>query len=239
MARPLASKLTTASFLLALVPLAGCTTDRIVPSTIALDDYRARHPIVIAQARTSIDVFPSMGQGRLDRHTAKQIYAFATQYRDTGQGPVLVLVPRGPGVASHQEILSGIRSALAAGGAHGGVEVSSYPIADPSLASPVRLSFVGIRAKETDQCGQWPRDLGSGSSIDGWENKPYWNLGCATQQMVAAQTSDPRDLVEPRGEEQPDTDIIARGITSVRTGADPNTAWAVKNSNIGSVGGGS
>jgi len=239
MARTLASKLKSASFLITLVPLAGCTTDRIVPSSIALDDYRNRHPIVIAQARTSVDVFPSMGQGKLDRHTAKQVYAFAQQYRDTGQGPVLVLLPRGPGVASHQAMLADMRRVLASGGVRDGVQVATYPIADPGLASPVRLSFVGVKAKETDQCGQWPRDLGSGSSIDGWENEPYWNLGCAQQTMIAAQTSDPRDLVSPRGEEQPDTDVSARAITQVRAGSDPNTGWAVKNTSIGSVGGGS
>ena len=236
MARSLASRPTLAALLLLAIPLAGCTTDRIVPSGIALDDYRARHPIVIAQARTSIDVFPSMGQSQLDTHTAKQVFAFAEQYRDTGQGPILILVPRGPGLASRQRIVADIRRALAAGGASGGVQVSSYPIADPALASPVRLSFAGVKAKEVNQCGQWPRDLGSGSSIDGWENEPYWNLGCASQQMLAAQTSDPRDLVSPRGEEQPDTEIRNRGITSVRAGSDPNTGWAVRNSNIGSVG---
>ena len=237
MARSFASRPTLASLLLLMVPLAGCTTDRIVPSSIALDDYRARHPIVVGQARTSIDVFPSMGQSQLDTHTAKQVYAFAEQYRDTGQGPVLVLVPRGPGVVSHQRVVADIRRVLAAGGAKGGVQVSSYPIADPRLASPVRLSYVGVKAQETSQCGQWPRDLGSGSTVEGWQNGPYWNLGCASQQMMAAQTSDPRDLVSPRGEEQPDTEIRDRGITQVRAGSDPNTNWSVKNSSIGSVGG--
>jgi len=235
MARSLMIKLTSASLLFLVVPLAGCTTDRIVPSSIALDDYRNRHPIVVAQARTSIDVFPSMGQGKLDHHTAKQVYAFAHQYGETGQGKVLILLPRGPGVASHQAALAGIRKALAEGGARS-VDVSTYPIGDPGLASPVRISFVGVTAKETSQCGQWPRDLASGSSIDGWENEPYWNLGCASQTMIAAQISDPRDLAAPRGEEQPDTDISARGITQVRAGTDPNTAWKVENSNIGQVG---
>jgi len=75
-----------------------------------------------------------------------------------------------------------------------------------------------------------------GSSVEGWQNKPYWNFGCATQTMVAAQTADPRDLVEPRGEEPSDTIIRARAIDSVRKGTDPNTNWIVKNSNIGTVG---
>lgn len=231
-----ALKLKAAMILVVPVGLAGCgATDRIKTSSIPLEDYRARHPIVLAEARSSIDVFPSMGQGGLDRHTAKQIFAFAEQYRDTGQGPILILLPRG---RERRTAVGEIRRVLVAGGVRSGVEVSTYPVADPGLASPIRLSFNGIKAQVADQCGQWPNDLASGSSVEGWANKPYWNFGCATQSMIAAQTSDPRDLVTPRGEEPADTLIRSRGIDSIRKGTDPNTGWQVRNTNIGGVGGG-
>ena len=232
----IAPTLKAAAFLTMLASLAGCaTTDRIKTSSIPEEDYRIRHPIVLAEARTSIDVFPT-GQGSLDRHTAKQIFAFADQYRDTGHGPVVVLLPRGRH-GDQRALMGDIRRVLSAGGVHDGVEVSTYPVADPGLASPVRLSFSGIKAKVADQCGQWPHDLASGSNIDTWDNKPYWNLGCSTQTMIAAQTSDPRDLVTPRGEEQTDAVIRIRGIDSIRKGSDPNTSWTTHGSNIGSVGG--
>lgn len=236
---PIAETLRTVALSVVLIaPLAGCgTTDRIVTSSIALDDYHARHPIVIAEDRTSLDLFPSEEDGRLDRHTAKQILAFAEGYREFGHGQILMLVPRGRGAIETASSLAAIRRVLAHSGARGAVQESTYPVADPRLASPVRLSFVGIRAKVADQCGQWPSDLASGSSIEGWQNKTYWNFGCSTQSMIAAQTADPRDLVEPRGEEPADTVIRARAIESVRKGADPNTAWSNRNSNIGSVGG--
>lgn len=220
-----------------LVALGGCGTDRIVRPSVTPDDYHARHPIVLADARTSLDVFPATGQGRLDRHTAKQIFAFAAQYRELGRGPVLVLMPRIGRRGDPRSLIADIRASLAAGGAHGGVEVSTYPVADPGLASPVRLSFVGVKAKVASQCGQWPSDLGPGTNVDGWDNKTYWNFGCATQQMIAAQTSDPRDLVTPRGEEPSDTLVRARGIESIRKGTDPATKWIVQNTNIGAVGG--
>ena len=221
---------------LLLAPLAGCgTTDRIVASSVPTEDYKIRHPIVIAEDRASIDVFPSVAEGRLDRHTAKQVFAFAGQYRDLGRGPILILVPRGHDAGN---AVNDIRRVLAQAGVKSGVEVSTYPVSDPGLASPVRLSYAGIKAKVADQCGQWPNDLASGSSVEGWQNKPYWNFGCATQTMIAAQTSDPRDLVSPRGEEPSDTLLRTRAIESIRKGADPNTVWTTRNSNIASVGGG-
>ncbi len=228
-ARPLIAAATIAA------SVAGCgQTDRIVASSIPLDDYTARHPIVIADTRTSIDVFPETASGQLDRHTAKQVYAFAAQYHELGHGRIVLLVPRG---RAERTAVADIKRVLALGGADRGVDVSTYPVVDPGLAAPIRISYQGIRAEVTDQCGQWPRDLSSGSSLEGWENKPYWNLGCATQTMIAAQTSDPRDLVTPRGEEPADTLIRARGINAIRTGGDPNTAWRVNSTNIGGVGG--
>ena len=220
-----------------LMALVGCgRTDRIVTSSIQSDDYRVRHPIVLAEAKTTIDVFPVTGAGHIDKLTAKQIIAFGGQYRDTGHGAISVLLPNGPGNGDRRIIVADIKRALSLAGARGPVEVMPYPIADPSLAAPVRLSFVGLKAKVADQCGQWPNDLGSGSSVEGWQNKSYWNFGCATQTMIAAQASDPRDLATPRGEEPPDTTIRMRGIDAIRKGSDPTTPWVVKNSSIGSVG---
>lgn len=229
---------TIGAIALPLVVTACGTTDRIKPvSVVPMEDYRQRHPIVLAEARTSLDVFPSTAGGALDRHTAKQIYALAQQYRELGHGPVMVLVPRGRIGGDQRVIIADVRRLFALAGVHTGIDVSSYPIGDPGMASPVRVSFAGIKARVADQCGQWPNDLASGSSVEGWDNKPYWNLGCATQSMIAAQASDPRDLVTPRGEEATDTQIRARAIDQIRKGADPNTAWGVKNSNIGQVGG--
>ncbi len=236
--RSFTGKLCAALLLVPLVGLsAGCgKTDRLVATTIPIDDYRNRHPIVLAEARTAIDVFPSAGQDRLDTHTAKQIYAFAEQYRELGQGAVLVLLPRGRNGGARRGLVADIKRVLNLGGVRAGVIVSSYPVADPALASPIRLSYNGLKAVVHDQCGQWPNDLASASSIEGWENKPYWNFGCATQTMIAAQTSDPRDLATPRGEEPADTQMRSRGIASIRKGVDPTTNFQIKNSNIGGIG---
>ena len=33
-----------------------------------------------------------------------------------------------------------------------------------------------------------------------FENRPYWNFGCANQRNLAAMVDNPADLVQPRGE---------------------------------------
>jgi pilus assembly protein CpaD len=220
--------------LLLLLPLMGCSsTDKMPTSSIPQDDYRVRHPILLSQDTTSVDLFPTLSQGKIDFRTAKQVATFAQDYKMFGHGPILLLVPtRGAAGAA-----ANIRAALAASGVTAAVDVESYPAANAALSSPVRLSFTGLKAKVGDQCGQWPRDLGSGTNVEEWNNGSYYNFGCATQSMIAAQTADPRDLATPRGEDPADTLTESRAIEKVRAGADPTTEWKTHNSSIGSVGG--
>jgi pilus assembly protein CpaD len=201
-----------------------------------MDDYRNRHPIVLAEQARHLDIFPAPEELGLDRRTAAQVVEFGTLYRNSGQGPINALVPAEAPGALPREAIAAVRRALAAGGAVAPLEVSSYPVVNRDLASPIRLSFVGLKAKVADPCGQWPSDLASGSTTQGWENKPYWNYGCSYQSMFAAQVADPRDLVGPRAEDPADTQMLSRGIADMRKGTDPTTDWKTKNSSISTVG---
>jgi pilus assembly protein CpaD len=200
-----------------------------------MDDYRNRHPIVLAETPRSLDIFPAPDAHGLDRHSAAQVRDFARAYRMNGHGPITVLVPARGGAFARSEV-EGIRRALAAAGVSAPLEVMTYPIANPALASPVRLSFVGMKAKVANKCGEWPNDLASGSSIEGWENKPYWNFGCSTQAALAAQIADPRDLVTPTSEDPADTRMRTRAIADMRNGTDPVTVWTTKATSISNLG---
>lgn len=57
------------------------------------------------------------------------------------------------------------------------------------------------------------------------QNRPYWNLGCATQSNVAAQVADPIDLVRARQEGRVDTLKRMRAIEELRKGQDPSTEY--------------
>jgi len=217
--------------------LCACNSvDRTETSSIPMDDYRVRHPIILSEASRTIDIFPAGGAGRLDPDSAAQVEAFGRLYRQFGEGPILVLYPVGP-TAKGRVSLDAIRQALAAGGARTGIRAGSYPVVNGQLASPIRLMFTGLKAKVATPCGEWPSDLASGSTVQGWDNKPYWNLGCSYQSAFAAQVADPRDLAAPRAEADMDTLMRARGIESIRKGTDPSTTWTTKSTAISSVGG--
>ncbi len=216
--------------------LCGCADiDRMNKSSMTMDDYRDRHPIVLGEQERRLDVFPSPQIRGLDPHSAAQVAEFGALYRNTGSGPIKVFVPAlGRGAPS--ATTAGIRRALAAGGARAPLEISTYPVINRDLAAPVRLTFVGLKASVADPCGQWPSDLASGSSVQGWENKQYWNYGCSYQSMLAEQVADPRDLVGPRAEDPADTEMRSRAISEMRKGSDPSTDWKTKNSSISTVG---
>ena len=217
-----------------LLPLAGCgTTERMVVSSIPLDDYRVRHPIVLAERPRTLEILVEPETGRFDRHSAAQLREFAGLYRKFGRGPITIMPPAFPGATPP---VQPVRNALYSAGVHARTLVAPYP-AGPNPVAPVRLSFLGLKASVADQCGQWPRDLAIGSGApEDWSNKPYWNFGCAYQSAFAAQVADPRDLVAPQGEAPADTLMRTRAIESLRSGQDPGTNWKLVNSSISQVG---
>ena len=219
----------------AAIPLVGCMSDPIETSSITTDDYHDRHPIVLTQTPTTLDVFP-VGQGALDHGSIDDIRAFAARYQSMGSGRVVILAPSVGGYGTHTAV-DEIRRVLASAGLRGSVGLGSYPVADPSLASPIRLSFAGLKAGVASHCGEWPHDLASGSSLDGWKNESYWNFGCATQSVLAAQVDDPRDFARARALGPSDEEMRLRAIGNVRQGQDPGTNWKTQLTAIGQVGG--
>ena len=215
--------------------LGGCGVDRLATGSIVPESVNARHPIALVEQANNLSIFPS-AYG-IDGESFSRVKQFAAAYRTNGQGQIEILTPRGG--ANHFDVnraVTAIRHALAAGGARGFVSIAPYPVLDPTNVAPIRVSYIGLKARVANRCGEWPQDLASGSSLDGWENRPYWNFGCAYQSEIAAQVADPRDLVEPRATGPSDVTMRTRAIGNVRTGADPGTNWKVQNTSISNVG---
>lgn len=234
------SLLAIAALALLVLPLGACSgrLDRVVNTTQSIpDDYRQRHPIVLTNSTQTLDVFAGGPGGAFDHRQMRNIQAFAHDYQSAGQGAMQVLVPRGAGLGSShaQATLNSLRNALVQFGVHGYINSGSYTVADATLAAPLRLSFVRLKAKVTTNCGDWPADMVGGSTTQSWENRPYYNLGCATQQNLAEQVDDPRDLVEPRAEDPSDVQMRTRAIGAIRKGNDPSTIFSNTNTHIGNV----
>ena len=219
----------------AAILLAGCGTDYASSTTVMAQDYRVRHPIVLTQAPTTLDVFP-VGQGGLDPSTKASVKAFAERYNSKGATRLTILSPSGSRFAGHAAV-DEIRRLLAASGVRGYVAIGSYPVNNSALASPIRLSFQGLKALVPSHCGQWPGDLASGSTNAGWNNEPYYNFGCATQSTLAAEVDDPRDFAVAEALGPSDEQMRLRAIDDVRGGKDPGTDWKIKTSVIGAIAG--
>ena len=223
--------------------LGGCASKSAQsdPPNMAPPDVRERHPIVLRDAPRSLDVFVGRSAGRLDIRQAEDVAEFAREYRRTGKGGLVAQVPTGSRREhATRDTLAGIRAELARNGvAPGALSVRSYPVEDPGLASPIRLTFASLQAGLPHQCGQWPTDLGVSEFKFSASNEPYWNLGCASQATLAAQVADPLDLVRARNEGRPDIVKRMGAITKIRQGQDPSTEYRQATPQINSTVGGS
>ena len=143
-----------------------------------------------------------------------RIREFLARYRSFGQGQITVLAP--PAAATSRAARAGldeVRRALAAAGAGRALYIGTYPVIDPNLAAPIRLSFIGVKAKVKGPCGEWPDDLASGTSLDGWQNTTYWNFGCSNQIDIGGANRRSSRSGQPRGETPGDIETRMRAIT--------------------------
>ncbi|MFA1675629.1 CpaD family pilus assembly protein [Rhizobium mongolense] len=175
--------------------LSGCAAPRDNLTTGGIpDDYRQRHPIVVAEAEQTVDIPVASTDRRLTIAQRDMIRGFAANYTSRASGPVYVMTPQGsPNSAAASQLRNQVRAELSKRGIPSSKIVNASYSAAPGDAAPIRLSFVGMTAMTT-QCGQWPKDIGGG-----FDNQNYYNFGCATQNNLAAQIANPEDLIAPRG----------------------------------------
>ena len=199
--RPTVRRLVLAAGLVALSgPLAGCYQSHVVKEAPYPYDYRARHPITLSEGEHTVRVFIGPNRGGLNPDQRADVLAFAREWRHEATSGVVIDVPHGgPTDRAAADSMREIRSILnAAGVPRRAVYVRTYRPSPSSLAS-IKLHYSKLTA-HAGPCGLWPHDLGPDFDPNYNENRPYWNLGCATQRNLAAMVADPTDLVQPRGE---------------------------------------
>lgn len=189
------------------------------------DNYEERHPIVLGDVSQTLDVFlvPSSG---IDFRQAEDVRAFVKSFRANGKGAMVVALPPGAPPVAVSHTLKEIRRVAGLGG----MQVINGPT-HPTAAA-VRLSYAALDTKVVSKCGQWPYDMAGGTTTQGWTNRPYYNLGCSYQSMLAAQAANPIDHVRPRQEGPYDMERRLKDIKDVRDNKDPSTKWPTETSKI-------
>jgi pilus assembly protein CpaD len=181
--------------------LGACTTGAEVTASIP-DDYRLRHPIAIHEGDRSVVIFVGHGRGGLSASQRADVMGLAQTWLREGTGAISADLPVAtPNARAAADSLREIRALLAAAGVPSrGIVVRRYHPDDPRTFATIRLSYPKISAV-AGPCGLWPEDIGpSIKNRSYFENKSYFNFGCAYQRNMAAMIDNPSDLVQPRPE---------------------------------------
>jgi len=181
--------------------LAGCYTAQETILESIPYDYRQRHPIVLKEAPRTVELFIGNRRSTLTGAQRAEVLSFAQAWRREGTGGVLIDVPSGtPNERSAAAALQEVRSILAGAGVPpGAVATRPNTASDPRKLATMRLHYPKITA-DAGPCGLWPYDLGPTYDREHYENREYYNLGCASQRNLAAMVENPADLVQPRSE---------------------------------------
>jgi pilus assembly protein CpaD len=171
------------------------------------EDYRLRHPIAVQESNESMVVFVGQGRGGLTAEQRADVMGLAQTWMHEGTGAISADVPVDtPNARAAADTMHEIHSLLAAAGVPArGVTVRNYKPKDPHQLAAIRLSYPRMTAT-AGPCGLWPEDLGPSPKNKGYfENRSYYNFGCAYQRNMAAMVDNPADLVQPRAETPPYT----------------------------------
>jgi pilus assembly protein CpaD len=184
------------------VVLGACThTDEVLTASVP-DDYRQRHPIAIQEADRSVVIFVGHARGGLSASQRADVMGLAQTWLHEGTGAISADVPVDTANArAAADSFREVRALLAASGVPPrGIVVRHYRPDDPRQMATIRLNYPKMSAV-TGPCGLWPEDLGpSIRNKSYFDNKDYYNYGCAYQRNMAAMVDNPADLVQPRPE---------------------------------------
>ncbi|MBD2745779.1 CpaD family pilus assembly protein [Microvirga sp. BT688] len=171
-------------------------------------DVRDRHPMVLKNELTTLDIYPTQ-VGGLELRQKVDLQDFARTYGPAGKSALVVSSPyKGSGADNasvDQHVGYVVKALVSAGVPRSSIELKKYQALQYDRIEPIKLAYVQLEAGLPHECGQWPDDLGADSGIANLENLTHANFGCAHQQNIAAQIANPMDVVRPARETAPDS----------------------------------
>jgi pilus assembly protein CpaD len=209
------------------VALGACKhTDEELTASVP-NDYRQRHPIAIQEADQSVVIFVGHARGGLSASQRADVMGVAQTWLREGTGAISADLPVDtPNARAAADSFREIQALLAAAGVPPrGLVVRHYHPEDPRQMAAIRLNYSKISAV-AGPCGLWPEDLGPSIKNKGYyENKPYYNFGCAYQRNMAAMVDNPSDFVQPRSETPAYTARRTTAFEKYRKGTTTTTAY--------------
>jgi pilus assembly protein CpaD len=203
------------SIMMLAVLLSGCGAPEVTGSVPLR--YDERHPIIVGNGATIVDVY--MGAGGFDKPALNRIRGFAMLHHEKNGGPIDINFPRSAEQSPRlKPIVEQIEKVLADNQITTPVNVRFYDPADVQNLAPIRLSFIALTAAVPHACGSYPSDLINAKEAVDHNNQQYYDFGCSSQTILAAQISNPADLKSPREESRPDLVMRTRAIGKIREG---------------------
>ena len=180
--------------------LAGCKHSDSGEQVLgwSMVDAAQRHPIMVTQAPTNLDVEVSRGRHGLMPDQRAAVIDFMRRYkRESTTGKLVIAAPGGAPNEVSAVQAAGIVKGLARSEGIGWneIQVEPYSAEEGNPQPPLRLSFVR-HAAEAPECGRFPANLAEEP-----RNLPYANFGCSTQRNLASMVANPQDLLGPRTEQ--------------------------------------
>ena len=205
--------------------LAGCNVTTAADTTGSIpNDYRSRHPIALKEGKKSLALFVGSGRGGLSPVQSAEVLAFAQNWKRDATGGITI--DRPVGGANQRAATDTLKETLSilmqAGVPQSGIGVRPYTPGE--RLGTLRLSYP-LTTAEAGPCGLWPDDLGPSNDTKHYENKQYYNFGCASQRNLASMAANPADLVQPRAEGPVYNAKRTFGTDKWRKGESPATIY--------------
>lgn len=211
------------------VALGACTdiSDPVTTTARIPEDYRLRHPIAIQEADRSVVLFVGHARGGLSSAQRTDVAGLAQSWVGEGTGTIIVDVPVNTSNARAAESAAHEAKAVleTRGVPSNAIKLRHYTPYDSRTLATVRLTYPRMTAV-AGPCGVWPEDLGpSIKDPTYFENKSYYNFGCAYQRNLAAMVENPSDLEQPRPETPPYTARRTEAFEKYRKGTATTTQY--------------
>jgi pilus assembly protein CpaD len=219
------------------IALSGCYTTREVVEDVP-NDYRLRHPITIQEGEKRTAIFVGNQRGSLTASQRIETVAIANVWKREATGGIRIDVPTGtPNERSAAEAAREVRALLVSAEVPAHViAVRAYRPLSAEKFAPINVNYTRVTA-DAGPCGLWPKDLGPDTDPVWSENRPYWNLGCASQHNLAVMIDNPADLVQPRSDAPIYTARRTQALDKYRRGESTATTYpdsnAAKISDVG------